>query len=246
MKKMIATTLVALALVPAMGAEAARRPQTMADVMKARVVREARAYGFDAKAVLQSRQTVFITGRDGTTITRSMRTIDAIRHLAANIVMPKSDGRRAAAQPGPGGTPEINVGDLVHAYVTVGRNAPFAYSITESAVVPATPPVTATMPLFFEAGGPLTQIKGGNWTIGGHGVGTTIGSNIDTGAGGPYLPVVNTAAVFDSSIDFIGHADALQVRICFFGICFATIGVMVGDGVTLFDNKTAVSFPIVP
>lgn len=143
------------------------------------------------------------------------------------------------------GGPHVTAGDMLHAYVNIRAGNALGYQVTQSALAPATPAVVLPPPatvLLFEAGGPVKNVRG-SYLIGFHSVGTAIGSNVDTDASGPYLPVVSGGFVLDTRIDFVGHAAVAQGQVCFFGLCIATGGLL-GDGVSDWSGQVPV--PTVP
>lgn len=146
---------------------------------------------------------------------------------------------------GPAGTPHLTAGDIVHFYVNIAVGNALGYKVTQSALAPATPPVVLPPPgtgLAYSVGGPMKNVRGA-YLVGYHTAGTVLGSNVDTDANGPYLPVVDGTMVPDTRIDFVGHAVVSQTQVCFFGLCIA-VGMMIADGVASWDDQVA--FPAVP
>ncbi|MBI4730202.1 MAG: hypothetical protein HY775_12020 [Acidobacteria bacterium] len=229
----------ALELGPAAGA--AHGDQSAAARLRAVVEREAAARGLDGAVVLAAPLTLDVLLPDGTSRTETRSIGELIDRFAQGTI----------AGSGPAGTPEINVGDVVHGYINIAWGSALAYSVHDSAVVPATPPVFLPPPAtgyLYDAGGPVRNVKG-SYLIGLHTAGTVFGSNVDTAAGpAPYpvwLPVVTGGLVLDGKIDFAGHGVVAQGQFCFLGLCVAA-GFIVGDGATLFDNSSPVSLPTVP
>ncbi|MGH2829005.1 MAG: hypothetical protein ACRDJM_00830, partial [Actinomycetota bacterium] len=227
---------------------ASRQPGPATRVTDA-LVAFAESRGIDPAVVLDSPQTLRSLGADGRVHEVRLTAAQAIRRIAKRFPVFERNVESGAAGPF-----ELNVGDVGHAYLRVdfGGGATVAYDVTESQAVPATPgPVGLAppgAPGFIEWGGPLTQVKGKTWTVGGHLVGSSpVGSNIDTAESGPYLPT-DSGVVSDNSVDFLGHIGVLeQVEVCFpfFG-CVASFGAFAGDGVTLFDAEDGYEFPVVP
>jgi hypothetical protein len=235
MVKRIATAAaLVLTLVPIGGRTA---PSSAADAWRLRVSEVAHQAGLDPVDILSSEIALRVPGPVGAPVVRRATVNEWFEYLGG--------GRMAA---GLGGLPETTVGDFLHAYVNVGFGIDPSYEVTTSTIVPATPGVYPPAPanlLLFEAGGPLTQVKG-SYAVGLHTVGTALGSNVDTADSGPYLPVANTDLVADSRIDFIGHVDTLtQEGACFVGICLVYIGVLIADGVTFWDTEDP-SLPVIP
>lgn len=239
MRRSIGLILAATCMLSLSGARAAQSSQTMADVWRTAMIEAAEREGLDPQTLLDAETDVTTSHRDGRVTVTRMTIGEAIQRIGE--VLPAL----RFTEPGLGGGPEITVGDVAHAYLNTGILIDPSYAVATSTVVPATPPIYDAMPTFYESGGPLRQVKGKDWDFGAHGVGTTIGSNVDTGQGGPYLPVASSGIVTDSSIDFIGHADVTQFGECFFVFCF-WFGFMTGSGVALFDNESGVDIPLVP
>ncbi|MCA1831741.1 MAG: hypothetical protein LC750_03210 [Actinobacteria bacterium] len=272
---LVAATLAALAF-STMGAHAAPRPKTMADVLRQRTISLAKSYGispyrfFNATAKLQT------IGSDGTVSTRSMRFRDAIESALSRI--PASGSK----EKGPQGTPEYEVGDIFHVWLYAGTDTTVGYTVKKSTVVPETPPVepadaalctalggdpvtcatSGGFPLVaYDVGGPLYHISGGGWT-GFHAAGFYfLGSNVDTGSSGPYLPVPYSllpslpspvpptpplpfqwiGLPSDTSLDFLGHVYQyanITTSFCFLGYCFGFGGGYLygGADAAIFDN----------
>lgn len=237
-----------LAALPFGSSGAAQEETTLGALARREVIKQARSFGVDPAVALATPQTFQVRHADGTSETITMTTAQILERVDG-IRMPS---KRNA---GPGladGVPETLAGDLTHVYLDLGFGIPDRYSVTTSAVVPATPgaqiidPVTG-LPLFTEYGGPLTQVKGGGWLVGFHGAGYAAGGiNVDLAKGGPYVaPLVSI--VFDDTIDFIGHGSVTQPCVfSFFGRCIVRLGLMLGDGAALFDSTLPAGIPIVP
>jgi hypothetical protein len=241
MRRAAAILAMALVLPAAAGAQGSHT----AERLRARIAREARAAGLDPSWVMSHPLTLRVLHADG----RESRTTVTVEQVIERIAL------RATLAAPVAGPAEVTAGDLIHLYANACFPCASAelYTITTSAVVPATPPVLLpppATPLFFDAGGPLTQVKGGGWIIGTHTAGTVVGSNVDTGTGAPapwpvWLPVVTTGVLADTSIDFIGHAAVAQGEFCAFSFCLAA-GALVGDGLALFDDTSGASIPTIP
>ena len=217
-----------------------------AEAAGATIADAARRAGIDVSQLMTEQVTITTSYPDG----RTAQTKASLAHAIDAVAR-----AQASAVPPVAGPAELNAGDLLHVYAKYCFPCASAlgYAVSTSAVVPATPPVLLPAPataLFFDVGGPLTQVQGGGWLIGIHTVGTVLGSNVDTGSGAPapfpvWLPVVTAGLVTDTSIDFIGHAIVAQGEACLLTFCIA-VGTMVGDGLTLFDNTAPVSLPVLP
>lgn len=248
MRRTIAALTCIAAVLPFGTTRAASGPATVAETLRSEVTRMARTVGMDPAAAMAAVQTFAVYNADGTTTSVTMTT-DQIIARFQSIAAPAP---RAA---GPGlapGVPETLAGDLTHIYVDAGFGIPARYSITSSALVPATPgatvadPVTG-LPLFTKYDGPLRQVKGSGWLLGFHGAGYALGGiNVDLAEGGPYV-FANAAIITDESIDFIGNASVTQPCLfSFFGLCLVRAGILLGSGAALFDSTLPVGIPIVP
>lgn len=209
---------------------------TLADDIRALVEAEATAAGVPAAAVYAEPIELTTYHSDGSTSVETMRFDEAIEWLVGE----------APAASGVGGTNELTVGDFMHFYANVAIGDARGYHITRSSL-PDTPPVVLPPPattVAYVIGGPTYNVKG-SYLLGAHTVGSTIGSNVDTADDGPWIPVATSGAVFDNSIDFIGHAAIAQGQACIFGICFA-IGVMMADGAAQWDPTLDTPFPTAP
>lgn len=185
-----------------------------------------------------------------------VRGVDATSLFAREIALPggtvtlgalidEMSAVRAQAS-GIGGTPETQVGDTFHfAYNFGGSDVRHIYEVTTSATVPATNPVVVPIPatpvsdvqVFVEYGGPVRQIRTNPFALGVHMVGGPM-TNIDTAPGGDaiYVSGRSGALLPDTSLDFTGHVGGLvNDRSCVFGFCFS-LGVLLGDGVTFYNN----------
>lgn len=233
----LAVALVAPVTSPAL----AEDRSSVADMFRARLVEEVVAYGLDPEVVLNTPATFEMPDGDGTTRMVTVTPNELIDMLTRGATV---DGT------GPAGTPETTAGDLVHTYVNVNYGSSArAYQVSTSSV-PATPAVYPPSPasgLVFDVGGPTYNVKG-SYLIGAHTAGTYLGSNVDTAdPAGPlpvYVPVVTGGAVFDTQIDFAGHAQVFEYESCFWGTCIA-FGFMIATGVAVWDTTT-VALPIIP
>lgn len=248
MRRWIALSVCVLAALPFGSSGAAQDPMTLGALARREIIRQARAVGADPAVALATPQTFDVLNADGSTVSVTMTTAEILERVDG-IALPAE--RRA----GPGladGVPETLAGDLTHAYLDIGFGIPSRYSVTTSTVVPATPgagvndPVTG-LPLFTEYGGPLIQVKGGGWVLGGHTAGYALGGiNVDLADGGPYV-FPSVAIIYDGTIDFAGHGSVTQPCLfSFFGICLARLGLVLGDGAALFDSTLPAGIPIVP
>ncbi|HVE94628.1 MAG TPA: hypothetical protein VNB24_06875 [Acidimicrobiales bacterium] len=240
------TRLVALFALSALVSTAAAppAPATSAPLSTLRqaVAAEARAVGIDPELVFAATISVGQPQADGT-----MKSVEA--NVGALLDELSALGGSSSRGSGPAGTSEVVVGDTLHVWVAAGSGSQLL-SVTDSALVPSTPPVILPPPattLAFDAGGPVRHIVG-DYDFGLHTVGTVLGSNVstDSGSGAPaWLPVVSGGFVQDNSIDFLGHALFVQGQACFFGFCFAA-GALLGDGAVLFDNTFPLALPSIP
>lgn len=194
------------------------------------IVAEAARYGIDARPLLEQRVVVGA---------RSLTVRDVIDVITSG-----------KARSGPAGTPEIQVGNVIHGAFTAGFGAQRPYTVTQSAVVPATealiapvPGTPATSPFAVVSwGGPVVQVKGAGYT-GAHVVGGPVfnASTDSGGSDGIWLSGRSTGTVSDSAIDYTGHAGVLvNQRFCLLGYC-AGVGVLIGDGVAIFDSAPLVA-----
>lgn len=246
MKKAFAAVMIALLAVPA-GAGASSDARSLGDLVEREMVAAARRAGIDVRTALDLPQTVSFVRADGTSGERAVTARSLIEDLRG-IPMTQS------AAPGMvDGVPEIVAGDLTHAYIHAGIGISTRYSVTRSAVVPSTPgfvvsdPVTG-LPLFTEYGGPLTQVKGGGWLVGLHGAGFGVGGlNVDLADGGPYVAPAAFSILEDETIDFIGHGSVTEscLRLPFLG-CVVALGLLNGDGLTIFDSELPADIPVLP
>jgi hypothetical protein len=137
--------------------------------------------------------------------------------------------------------------------------APLFLTPVPGALSPVIPASSWILPAY-SAGGKTRHVKGTYNTLGLHTVGTLVGSGASTASGAPapspvWLPMVHTLGlVEDRSIDFLGHALVFQAkfRVDAFGytICTAVGGMLLSDGVAIFDNHKVlgveVAFPDIP
>jgi hypothetical protein len=217
-------------------------PASAASDLTESVLAKARAGGVDASPLLARKVTI-----GSHTMT--------VRALLDSV---PSAGQRAT---GPAGTPEVQAGDVLHFAINFGFDVPRVYTVSQSAVVPATP--SAFVPVappsnpvigpsvFAEWGGPLVQVKGSGYPVGLHVVGGPL-TNASPAEGAPngdpvWLSGRSESFLGDGRIDFTGHAGVLvNDRSCFFGFCIA-FGVLVGDGAAVFDADQAVpGTPAIP
>ena len=234
------TALITMAVAP--GADAT--PATETSGLRLLVAAEARAAGVDPNRLFAGTITVGRPTAKGTLEPVALTVGEALDQLSAFA----GAGTRES---GPAGTPEVVVGDTLHAWASAGSGSQLL-TVTESALVPATPPVLLPPPatvLAFDVGGTLKHIVG-DYEFGAHTAGTLAGSNVDTAPGASngapvWLPVVSSGLVTDTSIDFLGHAILVQGEFCIFGYCVA-VGGLLGDGVMLFDNTLPLGLPSIP
>lgn len=189
---------------------------------KARAVAEIQAAGLDPDLFLAKTVTLSLLGEGPMQLGDALDAIDAIA--------------LHGVQAGVAGTPGTTVGDFQHFYYIFGTNANYAYQVSESAFVPATPTLAAPAEEapFFDVGGTMKSVTG-SWGAGFHTVGTTVGSNVDTHESGPYAPIVSGGGIVpDTQMDFRGHAEIEQSRSCIFGFCFV-LGTMVATGAATWD-----------
>lgn len=217
---------------PLLPVAVAEEPTSFADRARALLMAEVQAYGLDPQVFLDAPLEFEVPQADGSTRTFTITVADALARFDGPVV----DAGGVA------GTPELTVGDVVHLYLNIRFGNARAYQVSQSALVPSTPFVPVP-PVFIEYGGPVKNVKG-SYLIGVHTVGTVVGSNVDTAASGPYLPLVHAGLVADRKIDFVGHGIPREAQFCFFGLCVA-IGLLLGDGVIAWDTN-AVDFPRVP
>lgn len=228
---------VLLAGAPGAGA-ASSQPPRLREVVAAK----ARLAGVEPSALFSGRLTVGRPQKDHTLKLVEVSVGQALDELDAAL-------GSSTKESGPAGTPEVVVGDTLHAWVATGSGSQLL-AVTDSALIPATDPVLLPPPatiLAFDVGGPVRHIVG-DYDFGIHTAGTLAGSNVDTapGASTPvWLPVVTTGIVQDNSIDFLGHAAFFQSQFCLFGFCIAAGGLL-GDGVMLFDNTLPLGLPSLP
>ncbi|HVM45741.1 MAG TPA: hypothetical protein VM582_07370, partial [Candidatus Thermoplasmatota archaeon] len=207
---------------------------TAADALRAALRDALDARGLDAEAFFAAPAELARVDAHGVETRTTMAFDDALEALAGGLPAP------GVAPPG---TPHATVGDVLHVYANLAIGSALGYVVTRSAVAPSTPPVflpPPATPLFFDVGGPLTQVKG-SYAAGIHTVGTLVGSNADTRGN---LPVVSSGLAGDTRIDFLGHAVVAQAQACLFGICLAA-GSLLGDGAMAWDGS-APPIPTVP
>lgn len=244
-RKPFAALIIALLAVPSWG-QAAPRTTSLGDVTLRELIKAADRAGITEEAALSSLQTIEFVRADGSTGTRTLTARAVIERFRSVPVSSQSAG--------PGlvdGVPEVLAGNLAHAYISfTGR---LGYSVHRSTVVPATPgavvsdPVTG-LPLLTEYGGPLLQVKGSGWAVGLHSAGYAPGgANVDLAEGGPYAGPAAAGFVSDSSMDFAGHGSVEQVcvTIPFVG-CILSFGLLLGDGVAVFDSSLPAGLPLIP
>jgi len=247
MRKAIATLTCIAAILPFGGVRASTASHTMADIARQELAKIASSYGVDPAAAMAAPQTFDVFNADGTTTTVTMTTAQILDRMDGLAVPRRATGPGLAP-----GVPETLVGDLTHFYISVGFSVPSSYAVTSSAAIPSTPGAVVPnpaggLPLFTEYGGPVIQVKGGGWTLGGHFAGYAAGGiNVDLAGGGPYAGPVLTL-ILDGTIDFVGHGSVAQPCIfSFFGICLLRAGLVLADGVALFDSTLPAGIPILP
>lgn len=211
------------------------------DAVRSRFESEARAHGIDPALLMTGPAEVTVATAKGTEIR-----VEPFGEALARI-LPSGP---VVADSGPGGA-EVVAGNLTHIFADFRQGSGGGYTVANSSLVPATPPVILPPPATiygYSVGGPFRSIKGNYNILGLHMVGTIIGSNIST-APGPYVvwpPVLSGGFIADSSIDFAGHAVYVQARFCLFGFCVSAGAILLADGAALFNNTTPVSLPVLP
>lgn len=197
--------------------------------LREQVLSEGRARGVDATPLLERR--LRIAG-ETTTLAAFLDRLEAI-----------ADGTGVA------GTGEIQAGALIHLTFRIGGPEVTApYEVTRSSTVPTTSPVAVPLPAtpatspqtLIDFGGPLTQVRGSGWTVGGHIAGGNV-TNVDT-AGSVDAPVIvsgaNAALIGDGAIDFTGHVGAItNDRSCVLGVLCVAVGFLLADGLAFYEPE---------
>jgi hypothetical protein len=182
-----------------------------------------------------------------------LRILDSAGWRVVALPLPEAAAHVARIAPDPGKAVDnalvevqevvrTTIGNVGHGYLhaALPGQDPRRYTITVSSLLPeapaATPPAPAGL-LAFAPGGPLVQVQG-TYQQGGHTVGTSIGSNVATGPGGPYLPVRDGATVPDHKVEFLGHALVAEAVVCTAQACIG-FGGFRGLGVAIYDLDVA-------
>lgn len=220
-------TLIALVPLPAPASRASLRE---------RVLAEGRSRGVDATSLLE----------------RRVRLGD--EQLTVGALLDRFESTHDGL--GPAGSGEVQAGVVSHfAFSMGGPEVTVPYRLTRSAYVPESEPVSVTVPatpattaqLIADFGGPLTQVRGGDWMLGAHVIGGPFGNVSTTGSAG--LPATTSGrdggmAVLDRSIDFTGHVGAvLNDRSCVLGVFCVAIGTLLADGVAWYEPQLVPGVP---
>ncbi|MHB1712890.1 MAG: hypothetical protein ACYCV7_16090 [Acidimicrobiales bacterium] len=232
-----------------LGATALASATTPSPSLLTRFESAARAHHVDPAALLAKTLVLNVPNSSGGTTPTSLTVAQAIAD-----VTPHHGSALQSAGSGLPGLPDINVGDVVHAYFNYGSGSALAYHVNQVPMVPSTPPLivplplvgpvpeVGTLPVLYDAGGPLVNVTGSGYKVGYHTAGNFgVGANVDTAPGAPspypvWLPVKTGGTVIsDTSINFTGHAIVFQTQVCLFGYC-AGFGALVGDGATIFSQ----------
>ena len=195
--------------------------------LRQQVLDHGRAQGVDVSPLLERR--IGFAGEQ-TTIGALLDRLDGVTTAAAGV------------------TPlgETQLGFATHYAIKIGGGGmPALYTVSTSAVVPATPaqvvPIPATpasrSQALFEPGGSLTQIRGSGWDVGFHIAGGEI-TNVDTEQDGEapvMLSGITPATVLsDQAVDFTGHVAAVTNSVtCFLNTCIG-VSSFAGNGVAFY------------
>jgi hypothetical protein len=220
-----ASAVLALVLVPISAPATTDASRSLRQVF----LEEGRVRGVDASPLLERAITIFDRA---TTIGAVLDAFDA----------------RTEGLTGPAGTTETQVGDIEHfAFSFGGPEVGHVYTVTTSAVVPATPGAGAPIPgtpatgpqAFVDYGGALVQITGAAWNIGAHVAGGPL-TSVDTAESTDPVTISGRSPAIligDRSIDFTGHVGLLaNSRECIFGVFCYAIGGFAGDGIAFYDQ----------
>ncbi|MER3453039.1 MAG: hypothetical protein C4344_05165 [Acidimicrobiia bacterium] len=266
-RRILAIVVVAAVVLVSGGGAMAAEQATLTSVVREAFVQRMRAHGVDPAILFEAPAELTVSYPDGTARTYWRPFGEVIERLMPPVVVGEGAGPAGTPEVLVGNTthlfghfyqgPTSGAGACGRLTVTTSSVIPEAPFVPVSlaplyltpvpgALSPVIPPSSWMLPLYV-AGGRVKHIHGSYNLFGFHTAGTLIGSgaSTDTGAPDPYpvwLPMVTSMGlVRDWSIDFVGHAQFYQAtaRIDFFGftICGTVGGMLLSDGVAIFDNR---------